>query len=77
MALKTVSVPLRGFCFSTKPVKQAAKKAASKSFRPLTGILFFNVAYRWNSLKQVFRFRPLTGILFFNKHRKYSFIGKC
>ena len=40
------------------------------SFRPLTGILFFNV----NSSKQLgvksSGFRPLTGILFFNTGKK-------
>ena len=36
-----VSVPLRGFCFSTRKMKMTYIMI-SESFRPLTGILFFN-----------------------------------
>ena len=38
-----VSVPLRGFCFSTLFAKSTYIDNVSQSFRPLTGILFFNL----------------------------------
>ena len=36
-----VSVPLRGFCFSTNVAEQMSE-TEDGSYRPLTGILFFN-----------------------------------
>ena len=62
-----VSVPLRGFCFSTRGGSQSKACILERGFRPLTGILFFNSLRNWNGykLKDVC-FRPLTGILFFN-----------
>ena len=36
------------------------------SFRPLTGILFFNAINYVNKHPEEYSFRPLTGILFFN-----------
>ena len=66
-----VSVPLRGFCFSTPAASRVESHARTVCFRPLTGILFFNWKitgyYADNALKS---FRPLTGILFFNRERK-------
>ena len=43
-----------------------------KSFRPLTGILFFNTDARGGTEQDAppKSFRPLTGILFFNLTRK-------
>ena len=38
-----VSVPLRGFCFSTMSMIFNVCAACKVSFRPLTGILFFNI----------------------------------
>ena len=61
-----VSVPLRGFCFSTFG-NFFAVDGTPTSFRPLTGILFFNFIPALDEvLKTVCSFRPLTGILFFN-----------
>ncbi len=37
-----VSVPLRGFCFSTSG-RTRSSSSRRASFRPLTGILFFNI----------------------------------
>ena len=42
ISVKTVSVPLRGFCFSTSAISAALNGTAFTGFRPLTGILFFN-----------------------------------
>ena len=38
-----VSVPLRGFCFSTSGRASTVIRAYGTGFRPLTGILFFNI----------------------------------
>ena len=62
-----VSVPLRGFCFSTG-IELREYPAIWIRFRPLTGILFFNGTEKKNRIKRGRGFRPLTGILFFNKH---------
>ena len=37
-----VSVPLRGFCFSTAIIEELIDRIEVDGFRPLTGILFFN-----------------------------------
>ena len=42
VCFRNVSVPLRGFCFSTKKMK-VWRSQHLNSFRPLTGILFFNL----------------------------------
>ena len=62
---RMVSVPLRGFCFSTR-VSGGPTKSGSQSFRPLTGILFFNRREKRMKDEHKSSFRPLTGILFFN-----------
>ena len=62
-----VSVPLRGFCFSTRLTSLSSLRTISSRFRPLTGILFFNLtnlSRQRGSTRACFR--PLTGILFFN-----------
>ena len=62
-----VSVPLRGFCFLIIIQNGADMVFQSYSFRPLTGILFFNKIKRQEPLhKPILGFRPLTGVLFFN-----------
>ena len=61
-----VSVPLRGFCFSTVVLMKLKLPLVMKCFRPLTGILFFNVGVAWEEVEPYKSFRPLTGILFFN-----------
>ena len=62
-----VSVPLRGFCFSTYAF-EILDSIGDRGFRPLTGILFFNTKWaKADIIVSVYGFRPLTGILFFNK----------
>ena len=46
-----VSVPLRGFCFSTAIIEELIDRIEVDGFRPLTGILFFNKAGKTRIIK--------------------------
>ena len=57
-------------------VEKAGQSPTTKSFRPLTGILFFNHPVVFHVHLFHNGFRPLTGILFFNQRRRYT-LNRC
>ena len=68
--MNKVSVPLRGFCFSTAAVLRAKRASWTGVSVPLRGFCFSTMARNRcrTCRRQASSFRPLTGILFFNSH---------
>ena len=63
-----VSVPLRGFCFSTSTARSALMMSWIPFPSPYGDFVFQQVEREQERHAQALSFRPLTGILFFNSY---------
>ncbi len=78
MAYVVFPSPYGDFVFQQSSASGRKGASGGGCFRPLTGILFFNVIYPEERKKPPagHRFRPLTGILFFNNYGETGIQGK-
>ena len=48
-------------------MKYNIEELTDRSFRPLSGIIYFNSFINMNTVSQLYGFRPLSGIIYFNR----------